>query len=146
MFIDGQVHYSRSVLHKRRAHDLVARVYQENPKDTKCDFSPSQETNEEVIEMSKINEAAPGSSFDVFLKGEGIYEDVQAIAIKSVIAWQIAQEMEKQDITKKEMALRMKTSRSQLDRLLDPDNDQVKLATLGRAAQAVGRELRLELS
>jgi len=96
--------------------------------------------------MSKLNEAAIGSSFDDFLKDEGIYEDVQAIAIKRVIAWQIAQEMEKQDITKKEMALRMKTSRSQLDRLLDPDNDQVKLGTLGRAAQAVGRELRLELS
>ncbi len=96
--------------------------------------------------MSKLNEAAIGSSFDDFLKDEGIYEDVQAIAIKRVIAWQIAEEMEKQDISKVEMALRMKTSRSQLDRLLDPNNDQVKLATLGRAAQAVGRELRLELS
>jgi len=96
--------------------------------------------------MSKINTSAIGSSFDDFLKEEGLYEEVQAIAIKRVIAWQIVQEMEKQAITKKEMAIRMKTSRSQLDRLLDPNNDNVKLATLGRAAQAVGRSLRLELA
>ncbi|PHS42069.1 MAG: Fis family transcriptional regulator [Robiginitomaculum sp.] len=96
--------------------------------------------------MSKINESTVGSSFDDFLKEEGLYEEVQAIAIKRVIAWQITQEMEKQAITKKEMAARMKTSRSQLDRLLDPNNDNVKLATLGRAARAVGRSLRLELA
>jgi len=96
--------------------------------------------------MNKTNTSAIGSSFDDFLKEEGLYEDVQAIAIKRVIAWQIAQEMEKQAITKKEMAIRMKTSRSQLDRLLDPNNNNVKLATLGRAAQAVGRNLRLELA
>ena len=90
--------------------------------------------------------AGIGSSFDDFLKEEGIHEDVQAIAIKRVIAWQIAEAMKDQSITKVEMAKRMNTSRSQLDRLLDPNNDQVKLETLGRAARTLGRELRVELA
>ena len=62
-----------------------------------------------------------GSSFDDFLKEEGIYEDVTAHAIKRVLAWQISQAMQAQNITKVEMARRMKTSRAQLDRLLDPE-------------------------
>ena len=94
----------------------------------------------------KAKAARIGSSFDDFLKEEGLYEEVQTMAIKRVIAWQITQEMEKQSISKRQMAERMKTSRSQLDRLLDPNNDSVKLATLSRAAQAIGRQLRLELA
>lgn len=95
--------------------------------------------------MTQNNEAI-GTEFDDFLREEGLYADVQALAVKRVVAWQIEQEMKKQKISKKEMAARMKTSRSQLDRLLDPDNDRIKLVTLGRAAQALGRELKLELS
>jgi hypothetical protein len=87
-----------------------------------------------------------GSSFEAHLKSEGRYERSQAVAIKRVLAWQIEQEMEKQDVSKAEMARRMKTSRSQLDRLLDPQNDAVSLETLARAAQAVGRHLKLELA
>ena len=86
-----------------------------------------------------------GSSFDDFLKEEGIYEDVTAHAIKRVLAWQISQAMQAQNITKVEMARRMKTSRAQLDRLLDPDNDKVQLDTVQRAAAAVGRRLQLAL-
>jgi antitoxin HicB len=86
-----------------------------------------------------------GSSFDDFLKEEGIYEEVTASAIKSVIAFQLAEEMKKQKITKKRMAEMMQTSRAQLDRLLDPNNGSATLETLLRAARAVGRELRLEL-
>ena len=86
-----------------------------------------------------------GSSFDDFLKGEGTYESTQAVAIKRVLAWQIGQAMEEQHITKAEMARRMDTSRSQLDRLLDPDSDSVTLETLARAARAVGRQVRVEL-
>lgn len=86
-----------------------------------------------------------GSSFDDFLKEEGIYEEVTARAIKRVIARQLQGLMEKQGLTKSELAKRMQTSRAQLDRLLDPDNESVTLGTLARAAQAVGRHLRLEL-
>jgi DNA-binding Xre family transcriptional regulator len=86
-----------------------------------------------------------GSSFDDYLRAEGTYEETQAVAIKRVIAWALAQAMEKKNITKAEMARRCETSRSQLDRLLDPDNADVKLDTLSRAARAVDCELRLEL-
>ena len=86
-----------------------------------------------------------GSSFDDFLKEEGIYEEVTARAIKRVIARQLDALMEDQKLTKSALAKRMKTSRTQLDRLLDPDNESVTLGTLTRAAQAVGRQLRMEL-
>ncbi len=86
-----------------------------------------------------------GSSFDDFLEEDGIREEVEAIAVKRVIAWQIVQEMEKQGLSKTEMAARMKTSRAQLDRLLDGNNDKVQLDTIQRGAKAIGRKLRLEL-
>lgn len=86
-----------------------------------------------------------GSSFDAFLKAEGRYEDAQGLAIKRVLAWQIEDAMKKGDVTKAEMARRMNTSRSQLDRLLDPENQAVSLDTLARAAHAVGRNLKLDL-
>src|SRR5579864_480224 len=86
-----------------------------------------------------------GSSFDDFLKEEGIYEECTATALKRVLAWQVEQEMSRQKITKSAMAERMKTSRSQLDRLLDPEKTGVSLETMQRAAAVVGRELRIEL-
>ena len=86
-----------------------------------------------------------GSSFDEFLKEDGIYEVSTARAIKRVIARQLDALMQTQGLTKSGLAKRMKTSRAQLDRLLDPDNESVTLATLTRAAQAVGRNLRMEL-
>ncbi|CAN7179330.1 helix-turn-helix domain-containing protein [Phyllobacterium sp. LjRoot231] len=86
-----------------------------------------------------------GSTFEEFLKEEGIHEKATAHAIKRVLAWQIEQAMLEEGITKSEMAKRMKTSRTQLDRLLDPENDKVQLDTVQRAAVAVGRTLHLEL-
>ncbi|MGH6826986.1 helix-turn-helix domain-containing protein [Methyloceanibacter sp.] len=86
-----------------------------------------------------------GSSFDKFLKDEGIYEEVTARAIKRVLARQLSGLMQKQGLTKSELARRMQTSRAQLDRLLDPENESVTLGTLTRAAQAVGRQLKMEL-
>jgi len=86
-----------------------------------------------------------GSSFDDFLKQDGIYEEVTARAIKRVIARQLDALMQDQGLSKTSLAKRMKTSRAQLDRLLDPDNESVTLGTLTRAAQAVGRQLRMEL-
>jgi hypothetical protein len=86
-----------------------------------------------------------GSSFDEFLKVEGLYEEVTARAIKRVIARQLDALMQDQGLTKASLAKRMRTSRAQLDRLLDPDNESVTLGTLTRAAQAVGRHLRMEI-
>ena len=87
-----------------------------------------------------------GSSFDDWLKEQGIYEEATTHAIKRVLAWQIEQAMKAQGISKAEMARRMHTSRTQLERLLDPDNDKVQLDTVQRAAAAIGRTLKLELS
>ncbi|SPF38701.1 Transcriptional regulator, Fis family [Candidatus Sulfopaludibacter sp. SbA4] len=86
-----------------------------------------------------------GSSFDSWLKEEGIYEEVTARAIKRVLARQVEAAMNEKKISKAEMARRMRTSRAALDRLLDPENDGVTLSTLQKAASAVGREIRLEL-
>lgn len=86
-----------------------------------------------------------GSSFDSWLHEEGIYEDVSASALKRVLARQVAAAMEEKQFSKAEMARRMGTSRAALDRLLDPEYDAVTLSTLRKAAQAVGRKVRLEL-
>lgn len=86
-----------------------------------------------------------GSALDDFLKEDGIYEGVTARAIKRVLARQLAELMRREEISKTELASRMRTSRAQLDRLLDPKNESVTLGTLARAAQAVGRHLRMEL-
>jgi hypothetical protein len=86
-----------------------------------------------------------GSSFDSWLEEAGIRQEVTAAAIKSVIARQLAAEMEKRKITKQRMALLMKTSRAQIDRLLDPDNGSATVESLQRAAKIVGRELRMQL-
>jgi antitoxin HicB len=86
-----------------------------------------------------------GSSFDDFLKEEGIYEECTDTALKRVLAWLVEQEMERQNITKPAMADRMHSSMSQLDTLLNPEITGIALATLQRAAKAVGRVLRVEL-
>jgi predicted XRE-type DNA-binding protein len=95
--------------------------------------------------MSKRKNPAIGSLFDDFLKEEGTYEETQAAAIKRVLARQIERAMKEQKISKADMARRMDTSRAQLDRLLDPDNDSLTLTTLARAAKVIGREIRLKL-
>lgn len=86
-----------------------------------------------------------GSSFESWLDEAGIREEVTAAAIKSVIARQLAAEMKKKKITKQRMAQLMKTSRAQVDRLLDPDNGSATIETLQRAARIVGRDLRMQL-
>jgi predicted XRE-type DNA-binding protein len=86
-----------------------------------------------------------GSSFDSWLREEGIYEEVTAKALKRVLARQVEAAMKERQLSKAEMARRMRTSRAALDRLLDPEYDAVTLNTLLKAAVAVGRELRLEL-
>ena len=86
-----------------------------------------------------------GSSFSGFLKAEGIYEATTALAVKRVLAWQLEQALAKEQLSKNQMAKRMKTSRSQLDRILDPENSKIQLDTILKAASALGREVRLEL-
>src|SRR5215831_5025776 len=86
-----------------------------------------------------------GSSFESFLDEEGIREEVEAVAIKRVLAWQLARAMERKKITKKAMAHELHTSRSQLDRLLDPNNVSVSLDTMARAAQVLGKSLVIRI-
>ena len=95
--------------------------------------------------MMKKKNPHRGSSFDDFLKEEGLLEEVTATAMKRVLAWQIAQAMKKQRVTKSAMAKRMRTSRAALDRLLDADNTSVTLQTMGRAAAVLGKELSITL-
>jgi len=94
--------------------------------------------------MTKRNKHI-GSSLNDFLKEEGVLEETRASALKDAVAWQVQQAMEKEKITKVEMARRMHTSRAALDRLLTPGNASVTLQTLARAARAIGRDLRIEL-
>ena len=85
-----------------------------------------------------------GSTLDSFLNEEGIYEETQTRAIKEVVAWELAEAMRAQSMSKSRMATLLKTSRSQVDRLLDPTSD-VTLSTLQRAAALVGRKVQIEL-
>lgn len=86
-----------------------------------------------------------GSSLDDWLEEEGLLEDATAIAVKRVIAWQILQAMEKQQITKTDMAKRMHTSRAALNRLLDESDTSVTLMTLASAATALGKKMQFQL-
>lgn len=95
--------------------------------------------------MKKKN-AHVGSTFESWLDEEGLREEVTAAAIKAVLAHQLAAAMKAKRITKSVMAGKMRTSRAQLDRVLDPKNAGVTLETLQRAAKIVGRTLRLELA
>lgn len=86
-----------------------------------------------------------GSSLDDFLSDEGVLLTFQAAAIKKAISWELSQEMEKQSFSKTAMAKEMKTSRSQLNKLLDPHDGNVTIETLQRAATVLGKDIRVEL-
>ncbi|MBA4254369.1 MAG: Fis family transcriptional regulator [Polaromonas sp.] len=87
-----------------------------------------------------------GSSFDDFLAEEAILDEATAVALKRVIAWQIAQEMKVQQLTKTALAKRMHTSRASLNRLLDGDDASLTLTTLASAAAALGKKVQLNLA
>ena len=87
-----------------------------------------------------------GSTFDSFLEKEGIREEVEAVAIKRVLAWQLGHAMQKQQKTKQAMAKQLRTSRSQLDRLLDPKNVSVTLDSITRAARALGKRVIIRVT
>ena len=86
-----------------------------------------------------------GSSFDNFLEEEGLLEQSEAVAIKRVIAWQLQRAMNQKQVTKKHMAERLRTSRTQVDRLLNPSYVGVSLEAVARAARAVGKRIRVEI-
>ena len=97
--------------------------------------------------MAKTTKSNPhtGSSFDDFLKEDGIYEEVQARALKRALSEQLDDAMQSSNINKVNMAQRMATRRSQLDRVLDPSNLSIQLDTLVKAANAVGRTVEIRL-
>lgn len=87
-----------------------------------------------------------GSSFDSFLDEEGIREEVESIAVKRVLAWQLERAMRRRQKTKQAMAKELRTSRSQLDRLLDPRNVSVSLGTITRAARVLGKRVVIRIA
>jgi len=86
-----------------------------------------------------------GSDFDDFLRQEGMLEDVEALAVKRLVAYELGRAIEREGISKSRLAALMGTSRSQLNRLLDPENESVTLASLAKAAAALGKRLRISL-
>jgi len=86
-----------------------------------------------------------GSTLDDFLREEGIFEEIEAAALKRALALKVADLMRKKQMRKATMAKQMRTSRAALDRLLDPSNTSVTLATLNRAAKALGRKIKIDL-
>jgi antitoxin HicB len=116
-------------------------VHQENTGDSRGRFSVGAQAAKGVGAMSKKN---MGSSIDDFLKKENIFEEAQAQAIKEVVAWQLAKAMKKKKISKARMAVLLKTSRAQVDRILDPQRD-ITLSSLQRAAALVGQRVMIEL-
>ena len=90
----------------------------------------------------EMEKGTVGQSFDDFLREEGMYEEVTEYAIKKVIAFELARAMKEQGISKAELARRLETSRSQLNRILDPEDTGVSMDSLQRAAKAVGRSLQ----
>jgi antitoxin HicB len=98
---------------------------------------------------AKKKNASPehtGSTFDNFLEEEGIREEVEAVAVKRVLAWQLAEAMRKKRKTKQALAKELRTSRSQLNRLLDPQNAAVSLDTITRAARALGKKVIIRIA
>jgi predicted DNA-binding protein (UPF0251 family) len=86
-----------------------------------------------------------GSDFRDFLKEQGLLGEVEARALKQAMSLQISRLLDEKSVTKAEMAARMKTSRAAVDRLLDASNSSVTLNTLGKAARALGRKVKIEL-
>lgn len=137
---------STSALHRagRRA-GAAARVHKKIAKDPKS--RPRHRTaTAAAAEKEGLNPAHLGSDFEDFLREEGLFETVQVLAVKKVLAYKLLELMREEHLTKDALAKRMQTSRAALDRLLDPANPSVTLLTLGKAACALKRTLRVELA
>jgi hypothetical protein len=123
-------------------HGVASRLHKEDSENSEARSRFGGYAEKRIGDMKKKN---IGSSLDSLLREEGTYEEVSAAAIKRVLARQVEAAMKEKHLSKAEMARRMRTSRAALDRLLDPEYEAVTLSTLRRAANAVGREIRLEL-
>ena len=128
-----------------RPHAVVTRVHQKVAKNSQRGSRPCPETVTRPTK-SGLNPAHIGSDFEDFLKEEGLFAEVQVLAVKELLAYRIQTLMRQEHVTKDMLAKRMKTSRAALDRLLDPANPSVTLITLGKAACALGRTLRVDLT
>ena len=129
-----------------RGHDgAAAWFHQEGAEDSQTRIGLGEGTAQ-TVEEAQMKKQNVGSDFDDFLAEEGMLEEVTAVAVKRVIAWQIEQEMSAQKITKTAMAKKMHTSRASLNRLLDENDTSLTLATLAGAAAALGRRIKLELA
>jgi len=135
-----------SVLRLLGSHGFASWLYQEVPENAQVRSRFGNEKNEELDMTEDIEKGRLGQYFEEFLKEQGTYESTTAQAVKRVLAFQLSEAMKTQGLSKVEMARRLHTSRSQLDRLLDPENEGVTVGMLARAAKAVGRELRIELA
>jgi antitoxin HicB len=134
--------YSASVdLFLRRMLRGTTRVHQENGQDASERFGVGPQASKGASTMSKKN---LGSKIDDFLREENIFEEAQAQAVKEVVSWQLSQAMKKKKVSKARMAVLLKTSRSQVDRILDPKRD-ITLSSLQRAAALVGHRVLIEL-
>jgi hypothetical protein len=134
-------HCACTVVSVPRAFGRATRLHQENANDPRRGFDVGAQAPGGANEVSKRN---MGSSIDDFLKAEGIFEQTQSQAVKEVVAWQLAQAMKEKKISKNRMATMLKTSRTQVDRLLDAKND-ITLSSLERAATMVGRRVTIQL-
>jgi hypothetical protein len=137
----GSAHF---LLNGRQNLGTASRFHPEDTENSANGTRPGSAKTEGYTAM-KFNKKHLGSSFERWLEEEGILEESTNFAVKNVLAWQLAQEMKKKKLTKQQMAASMKTSRAQLDRVLDPKSGNATLETLQRAAQAVGRKLKVEL-
>jgi antitoxin HicB len=129
----------------RRHTGASPRFHQKIEKDTKRGPRPRPATAASPEEEG-LNPAHLGSDFEDFLKEEGLFEAAQVLAVKKVIAYKLRELIRQKHLSKDALAKRMKTSRAALDRLLDPNNPSVTLATLGKAACVLGCTLHVELT
>jgi len=137
---------STSPLHRAgRRVGGAARVHQKIAKDAQSG-PRSRMATVASAEAEGLNPTHLGSDFEDFLREEGLFETAQVLAVKKVIVYKLLELMRQEHLTKEALARRMQTSRAALDRLLDPANPSVTLTTLGKAACALRRTLRVELS
>ena len=140
----GKRHCKDIFYGSRYKNRFVAWIYQENTKNA-CAGTIAGPAKIEQIESGIMSTKNIGSNFDDFLAAEGLLQEATATAVKRYIAFRLQQKMADDKLSKTEMAKRMATSRSALDRLLDPDNTSVTLQTLQSAANAIGGRLKVEL-
>ena len=133
------------VYNQRKENDITSWLYKEITENSKRRSGFRKKMKKPGFRRKEMNKEHVGSSFDDFLKEENIAVEVKNEAIKRLISYNLLDEMKKQNINKTEMAKRMSTSRAALDRLLNPYNDSVTLATLTKAADVLGKKLVLQL-